>query len=72
MEEIDKEISEIKLALNARARICAEEFLKNVSLLILYQFLEYTCLSNLISLLTVLTKDQISPLFYEESTATSF
>jgi actin related protein 2/3 complex subunit 4 len=28
MEEIDKEISELKLALNARARICAEEFLK--------------------------------------------
>ncbi|ODM93883.1 Actin-related protein 2/3 complex subunit 4 [Orchesella cincta] len=29
MEEIDKEISEIKLAVNARARICAQEFLKN-------------------------------------------
>lgn len=29
MEEIDKEISEMKLALNARARISAEEFLKN-------------------------------------------
>lgn len=28
MEEIDKEISEMKLALNARARICSEEFLK--------------------------------------------
>ena len=28
MEEIDKEISEMKLALNARARITAEEFLK--------------------------------------------
>jgi len=28
MEEIDKEISEMKLAINARARICAEEFLK--------------------------------------------
>ena len=28
MEEIDREISEMKLALNARARICAEEFLK--------------------------------------------
>lgn len=28
MEEIDKEISEMKLSLNARARICAEEFLK--------------------------------------------
>ncbi|TTB85609.1 Actin-related protein 2/3 complex subunit 4 [Bagarius yarrelli] len=29
MEEIDKEISEMKLAVNARARIVAEEFLKN-------------------------------------------
>lgn len=29
MEEIDKEISEMKLSLNARARISAEEFLKN-------------------------------------------
>ncbi|KFM71974.1 Actin-related protein 2/3 complex subunit 4, partial [Stegodyphus mimosarum] len=32
MEEIDKEISEMKLALNARARICAEEFLKRMAL----------------------------------------
>ncbi|CAG0889529.1 unnamed protein product [Darwinula stevensoni] len=32
MEEIDKEISEMKLAVNARARICAEEFLKRVIL----------------------------------------
>ncbi|KAH8022090.1 hypothetical protein HPB51_021813 [Rhipicephalus microplus] len=31
MEEIDKEISEMKLALNARARICAEEFLKRAT-----------------------------------------
>jgi len=31
MEEIDKEISEMKLAVNARARVCAEEFLKRVS-----------------------------------------
>lgn len=30
MAEIDKEISEMKLAVNARARICAEEFLKRV------------------------------------------
>ena len=29
MEDIDKEISEMKLTVNARARICAEEFLKN-------------------------------------------
>ena len=32
MEDIDKEISEMKISLNARARIVAEEFLKNVSL----------------------------------------
>lgn len=31
MEEIDREISEMKLSVNARARICAEEFLKRVS-----------------------------------------
>ena len=31
MEEIDKEISEMKLSVNARARIVAEEFLKHVS-----------------------------------------
>lgn len=29
MEEIDKEISAMKLAVNARARICTEEFLKH-------------------------------------------
>ncbi|XP_065191151.1 actin-related protein 2/3 complex subunit 4-like [Sycon ciliatum] len=29
MEDIDKEISEMKLTVNARARICAEEYLKN-------------------------------------------
>ena len=29
MEEIDKEINEMKLAVNSRARISAEEFLKN-------------------------------------------
>ncbi|OXU20181.1 hypothetical protein TSAR_001750 [Trichomalopsis sarcophagae] len=31
MEEIDREISEMKLSMNARARTCAEEFLKRVS-----------------------------------------
>lgn len=30
MEDIDKEISEMKISLNARARIVAEGFLKNV------------------------------------------
>lgn len=28
MEEIDKEISDMKLAINSRARVAAEEFLK--------------------------------------------
>merc|ERR1712127_193884 len=28
MEEIDKEISDMKLSVNSRARVCAEEFLK--------------------------------------------
>merc|ERR1719432_448488 len=28
MEEIDKEVSDMKLCVNSRARICAEEFLK--------------------------------------------
>jgi actin related protein 2/3 complex subunit 4 len=28
MEEVDKEISEMKLAVNARARVTAQEFLK--------------------------------------------
>ena len=36
MEEIDKEISEMKISLNARARIVAEEFLKNVHLSLHY------------------------------------
>ncbi len=34
MEDIDKEISEMKISLNARARIVAEEFLKNVMLIL--------------------------------------
>ena len=37
MEEIDKEISEMKISLNARARIVAEEFLKNVRLALIYE-----------------------------------
>lgn len=31
MEDVDKEISEMKISINARARIVAEEFLKQVS-----------------------------------------
>lgn len=34
MEDIDKEISEMKITLNARARIVAEEFLKHVRLVV--------------------------------------
>ena len=30
-QEIDKEVSDMKLCVNSRARICAEEFLKRVS-----------------------------------------
>lgn len=42
MEEIDKEISEMKLSVNARARIVAEEFLKNVSLsVIINQLIDF-------------------------------
>uniref|UniRef100_A0A1I8JBX0 Actin-related protein 2/3 complex subunit 4 n=1 Tax=Macrostomum lignano TaxID=282301 RepID=A0A1I8JBX0_9PLAT len=31
MEEIDREISEMRLAINSRARQCAKEFLKSFS-----------------------------------------
>jgi len=31
MEDVDKEISEMKISINARARIVAEEFLKQAS-----------------------------------------
>ena len=41
MEDIDKEISEMKISLNARARIVAEGFLKNVSVL-LVQMCQYS------------------------------
>ena len=33
MEDVDKEISEMKLSLNARARIVAESYLSTVCLL---------------------------------------
>ena len=32
IEDIDKEISDMKLAVNARARVCAEEFYKQFDL----------------------------------------
>lgn len=41
MEEIDKEISEMKLSVNARARIVAEEFLKNVRNLFVFRHIPY-------------------------------
>lgn len=49
MEEIDKEISEMKLAVNARARVCAEEFLKRVCVHVINKtkvHLVYLSLSN--------------------------
>uniref|UniRef100_A0A674NR11 Actin-related protein 2/3 complex subunit 4 n=1 Tax=Takifugu rubripes TaxID=31033 RepID=A0A674NR11_TAKRU len=48
MEEIDKEISEMKLSVNARARIVAEEFLKNVSrsLLACFSSGTWSCLKS--------------------------
>ena len=39
MEEIDKEISEMKLAVNARARECAMEYLKRVC--IIFTFISF-------------------------------
>ena len=38
MEDVDKEISELKLFLNARARFVAESFLTPVSIFILFFF----------------------------------
>lgn len=49
MEEIDKEISEMKLSVNARARIVAEEFLKNVThygLILNIEVLHFLTLKN--------------------------
>lgn len=48
MEEVDKEISEMKLSLNARARIVAESYLTAVSLtfiLAINPSSEYNCSS---------------------------
>jgi actin related protein 2/3 complex subunit 4 len=44
MEEVDKEISEMKLSLNARARVVAESYLSQVNylnLLILYSLISF-------------------------------
>lgn len=41
MEEVDKEISEMKLSLNARARVVAESYLTAVSFDCLYLILHY-------------------------------
>lgn len=57
MEEIDKEISEMKLSVNARARIVAEEFLKNVSrALPLLEEVEETMGSRNIALTRILSE----------------
>ena len=45
MEEIDKEISEMKLCVNSRARICAEEFLKRVIIELFDKV--YSCHNNI-------------------------
>ena len=57
MEEIDKEISEMKLCVNSRARICAEEFLKRVKIInykyiVAYpiRFIKLNCFKTLIRL----------------------
>lgn len=59
MEEIDKEISEMKLSVNARARIVAEEFLKNVSFLGGFLF----CLKALILPLTLINSYKLCMFF---------
>ncbi len=50
MEDIDKEISEMKISLNARARIVAEGFLKNVSVIVIFYIEkvnnDYVCLRS--------------------------
>lgn len=50
MEEIDKEISEMKLSVNARARIVAEEFLKNVSRHAVLHVMEFDILFNYVKM----------------------
>ena len=42
MEDVDKEISEMKLSLNARARIVAESYLSMVRYLSMYPTSTYT------------------------------
>ena len=49
MEEIDKEISDMKLALNARARISAEEFLKQVSGSLKFEIIAFSVSLNSIT-----------------------
>jgi actin related protein 2/3 complex subunit 4 len=60
MEEVDKEISEMKLTLNARARIVAEEFLKEVSNFKVHLYLELIAICN--SLIENLQKTNKIPL----------
>lgn len=60
MEEIDKEISEMKLSVNARARIVAEEFLKNVSSSRVL-FLKRRPVSNLTSPAVLMTSSSVLP-----------
>ena len=48
MEEVDKEISEMKLSLNSRARIVAESYLVAVRLFLLCK---YACINSFSSLI---------------------
>ena len=54
MEEVDKEISEMKLSLNSRARIVAESYLVAVRLFLLVYILTHSSLAvqHLIVILT--------------------
>ena len=59
MEEVDKEISEMKLSLNARARVVAESYLLAVSKV------TYTCRNKMIkSFFSLIREVAISPDIY--------
>lgn len=60
MEEIDKEISDMKLSVNSRARVCAEEFLKQFG-----QFQRPLQLRRTLSSMCLFS----SKLFYQKSVA---
>lgn len=47
MEDVDKEISEMKLSLNARARIVAESYLSAVSIITQCEIPSLQCLPHM-------------------------